>query len=105
MIEAPKRFKEFAECFLYDLYDDYTSVEEFIAMESRWGTPASEAQNIILRDFLTQLIEGPYTDAELEALWDSVQLDFPLTGEEVRRYLPLMRDNVLLPPPLRRPKG
>ena len=99
MTEIHKDFLHFSSAFNYQLYEDYSSSEEFVAMSSRWGSGGTAIDQAGLRKFLTQLIEGPYSDEELEALWDSSRHDFPLTGAELRQYLPIMRDNVGLPPP------
>ncbi len=104
MIKTPESFRHLADGFVYEFCEDYNSLEEFVAMRSRWGSSGIETENVELRGFLTHLIESSYSDAELEAIWDSTRHDFPLTADELRRYLPIMRDNIGLPPPPLKPR-
>ena len=47
----------------------------------------------ILREYLTQLIDGPYSDAELQALYRSTYTEVGVRGDSgVRVFLKMTRD-------------
>ncbi len=99
MLQRPKAFNMFAQQFDDELADEYDTDEEFVAITARIATliePTAEGE---IRDFLTHLIEGGYSDAELEAFWETTPSMSAFCGEELRQLLPIMHDTVGVPLP------
>ncbi len=99
MLQRPKAFNMFAQQFDDELADEYDTDEEFVAITARLASMIEPAANDAIRDFLTHLIEGGYSDAELQAFWETTPSMSAFCGEELRHLLPIMRDNVGVPLP------
>ncbi len=99
MIIPPENFNRFAIKFDDEIADDYETDEEFVAIQSRSATRLSPSEEAAVRDFLTHLIEGDYTDDELEEFWASTSTNSEFKGYYLRQFLPIMRDNIGLPLP------
>ena len=99
MIIQPEHFDLFASKFNDELADDYETDEEFVAIQSRMARMPSPDVEHSIRDFLIRLIEGGYTDAELEAFWLTTSSHSEFNGAHLRQLLPIMRDNIGLPVP------
>ena len=99
MIRPPEYFAQFALQFDDEVADEYDTDEEFVAIISRMASMLNPSAQGSIRDFLTHLIEGGYTDDELEAFWASTPTNSEFKGDYLRQLLPIMRDNIGLPVP------
>ncbi len=86
MMKVPEHFAQFALQFDDEIADEYETDEEFVAITSRMATQLNPSAEGAIRDFLTHLIEGDYTDDELEEFWASTPTNSEFKGYYLRQF-------------------
>lgn len=88
-MDAPGPFHRFSAFFYQRGYEDFASIDEWIAHNFN-VLPAQE--RTVLKQFLDELLTGRYSDQELADIWGSTNpdLDFQLGGH--RHFFTKVRD-------------
>lgn len=88
-MDIPEAFRRFGGLFYQRGYEDFASIDAWIAHNFNAG-PAPE--RAVLKNFLGELLSGRYSDQELADIWRSTNPDLDFKLGYHRNFLKKVRD-------------